>query len=137
MHGTRSSGEPVVRVQPVAVGAPAGDHRRRPRRLRSRDLADRRIISRAISPLRTAKPPSENTKTVGIERAGRAIGYLERVLILTFVLLGEYTAIGFLVTAKSILRYEATRVEGEYILIGTLASFTAAILIGVAVNLLV
>jgi len=95
------------------------------------------MISRLISPLRRDQTLTESKKAFSIEKAGHYIGYFERLLILTFVLLGEYTAIGFLVTAKSILRFEATRVEGEYILIGTLASFTVAILAGVAVNVLV
>lgn len=33
--------------------------------------------------------------------AGAMIGYLERFLILTFVLLGEYTAMGFVLALKA------------------------------------
>jgi hypothetical protein len=95
------------------------------------------MISRLIGPMRRHQTATEKKEFVSIEKAGHYIGYCERLLILTFVLLGEYTAIGFLVTAKSILRFEATRVEGEYILIGTLVSFTVAILVGVVVNILV
>lgn len=73
---------------------------------------------------------------IGLENAGTWIGRFERILILTFVLLGNYQAIGFLVAAKSIFRFgevtnPKTRKEAEYILIGTLASVTSAIIIGI------
>lgn len=71
----------------------------------------------------------------GLERAGMWIGRLERILILTFVLLDRFDAIGFLIAAKSILRFGDTsgadsRKESEYILIGTMMSFAIAIGIG-------
>jgi hypothetical protein len=67
------------------------------------------------------------------------IGRFERVLTVTFVLLDRYEAIGFLITAKSILRFGETRAPGarkeaEYILIGTMLSFTAAIFVGLGVR---
>ncbi|MCC4771645.1 DUF3307 domain-containing protein [Methanosarcina sp. DH2] len=63
--------------------------------------------------------------------AGMNIGRIERVLLLTFVLLGEYSAIGLLITAKSIFRFESKgRDDVEYILIGTLISFLSAVVIG-------
>lgn len=58
--------------------------------------------------------------------AGRYIGTLERSLILIFILIGEYTAIGFILTAKSITRYDRITKDknfGEYYLLGTLMSF--------------
>ncbi|VVB93268.1 Uncharacterised protein [uncultured archaeon] len=70
-----------------------------------------------------------------LEKAGRWIGILERFLILTFVLLQQYAAIGFLVAAKSIFRFSESRKAGEYVLIGTLLSFTIAIIVGLIVNL--
>lgn len=75
----------------------------------------------------------------GLPRAGRWIGYLERSLVLTFVLLDALSAIGFLITAKSILRFgeisdPANRKGAEYILIGTLISFLWAIGLGLAVR---
>lgn len=65
-----------------------------------------------------------------LENAGRWIGILERFLILTFVLLQQYSAIGLLVAAKSIFRFSEIRKVGEYVLIGTLLSFTVAIIVG-------
>lgn len=72
----------------------------------------------------------------GLEKAGLWIGRLERVLILTFILLNHFEAIGFLIAAKSILRFGETRApdsrkEAEYILIGTMISFVIAIILGI------
>jgi hypothetical protein len=72
----------------------------------------------------------------GLPDAGRWIGMIERVLILTFVLVNQYAGIGFLIAAKSILRFgdiknPENRKEAEYILIGTMISFIVAILTGI------
>ncbi len=78
----------------------------------------------------------------GLNDAGTWIGYLERFIILTFILIGQYSAIGFLITAKSIFRFtgkvtdERDRKHTEYILIGTLISFTLAILVGIVARAL-
>jgi len=76
-----------------------------------------------------------HAKDRSLESAGRWIGRLERFLILTFVLLKQYEAIGLLVAAKSIFRFSESRNVGEYILIGTLISFTIAIIVGLTVSL--
>ncbi|MCX9083684.1 MAG: DUF3307 domain-containing protein [Candidatus Methanoperedens sp.] len=75
---------------------------------------------------------SENIcpKDESLDTAGRWIGWLERFLILTFVLLQQFGAIGLLVAAKSIFRFNESRKVGEYVLIGTLLSFAIAILVG-------
>lgn len=87
---------------------------------------------------------------LGLPGAGQLIGRLERVLILTFVLLGRWEAIGFLLTAKSILRFpelssnaqlQATHPHAtpspltpEYVIAGTLLSMGGAVLMGVVVG---
>jgi hypothetical protein len=71
-----------------------------------------------------------------LEEAGRLIGHVERILILSFVLMNQFVAIGFLLTAKSILRFreaEAGKMS-EYVLLGTLLSFSIAIIIGLSIN---
>lgn len=79
----------------------------------------------------------ENTpeKDKGLEKAGEWIGYLERILIVTFIFINQWSAIGFLLAAKSIFRYGNLKENKEirmteYVLIGTLFSFTLAIGIG-------
>ena len=70
----------------------------------------------------------EKTITAGLKDGGKQIGRLERALIFAFILVGEPTGIGFLVTAKSILRFEEAKQQpvAEYVLIGTLWSFGLA-----------
>lgn len=72
---------------------------------------------------------------------GKMIGLLERGLIYVLVLAGLPIGIGFLVAAKSVLRFETAkegdaaenRKRSEYIIIGTLASFGWAILVSLAI----
>lgn len=71
----------------------------------------------------------------GLPNAGKWIGYLERVLILTFIFTKNVEGIGFLLAAKSVFRFgELNKSRDikitEYVLIGTFASFTIAILVG-------
>ena len=74
---------------------------------------------------------------VGLKDAGKWIGYAERILALTFVLLNQYEALGFLIAAKSLLRFQDKDTKRtEYVLIGTLFSFGIAILLGLFVKLL-
>ena len=88
-----------------------------------------------------------------LKDAGRWIGILERILILTLVYIHEFGAIGFLITAKSLLRVVdkpfvpgnepsltkpfSPRKHTEYVLIGTFLSFAIAILTGLFINRLV
>ncbi len=69
-------------------------------------------------------PDREKT---GLMKAGKYIGYFERFIITTFFLLDSLEAIAFIFTGKSILRL-SKKEESEYYLIGTLASFSWAIL---------
>lgn len=67
----------------------------------------------------------------GLPNGGRAIGQLERGLIFVMILGGLPEGIGFLIAAKSVLRFGTVREEAklsEYVIIGTLASFAWALL---------
>ena len=70
----------------------------------------------------------------GLINGGKLIGQLERALIFLFIFIGQPAGIGFLVAAKSILRFEEAknRKLAEYVLIGTLLSFSLAIAIASA-----
>lgn len=66
-----------------------------------------------------------------IKNAGALIGNLERVLTIVFVIIGQYQAVGFIIAAKSILRFKDTDIaKTEYVLAGTFLSFGIAILCG-------
>ena len=79
---------------------------------------------------------------ISLSEAGKWIGIFERILVLTFVINNHFEGIGFLIAAKSILRFndikgDAMHKETEYILIGTLMSFASSIIIGTITNLLI
>lgn len=84
-------------------------------------------------------PVSSNTQS--LPNAGQWIGYIERIMILTFVLVGSFEGVGFLLAAKSVFRFgelnKAKEIRTtEYVLIGTFSSFTIAILTGIAIKYL-
>ena len=64
--------------------------------------------------------------------AGKLIGTLERVISLALILVDQFAAVGFIIAAKSLLRFRDTATaRTEYLLIGTLLSFGIVILLGI------
>lgn len=83
---------------------------------------------------RQAQALAQHNQASGLIEAGRMIGYVERWLILSFVLTGQFIGIGFLLAAKSIFRFgdlsqAHERRLTEYMLLGTLVSFASAMAI--------
>ena len=73
----------------------------------------------------------ETLSCENIKNAGALIGNLERILTIIFVIIGRYEAIGFIIAAKSILRFKDTdTAKTEYVLAGTFLSFGIALLCG-------
>jgi uncharacterized protein DUF3307 len=87
-------------------------------------------------------PGPQSAATVGGERValppptqvGATIGILERLLIVTLLLVGADVAIGFVIAAKTIARFKLLddRDFAEYYLLGTLASVSVAIVTALA-----
>lgn len=80
-----------------------------------------------------------NTESAPLKTNASAwIGIVERILILIFILAGQFQAIGFLVAAKSVFRFSEIQKEGnpkaEYFLLGTLVSFLVAVMVGIGVK---
>lgn len=70
-----------------------------------------------------------------LPNAGKYIGIMERLFVLLFIILGRWEAIGLLITAKSVFRFNDLKASNnrkltEYILIGTFMSFGIAVLTG-------
>lgn len=91
------------------------------------------IINYIIKPFQSKIIPNGSNEKDSVS-TGRLIGYLERLIILVLFLVDLPATVGFLITAKSILRYgeiknEKDKAMIEYVLIGTLLSFTAGIII--------
>ena len=86
--------------------------------------------------------PITNTenKTLKVD-ASAWIGIIERILILIFILVGQFLAIGFLVAAKSVFRFNEIKKgenpKAEYFLLGTLVSFLVAIVVGIGMKYMV
>lgn len=94
-----------------------------------------RPLQMAVRSEVAASPKSILAEELG---TGKIIGNLERFLILTLVLLEEYTAIAFVLTAKSVARFRELdkRKFAEYYLIGTLTSTLVAIIVGLLLSIL-
>ena len=67
--------------------------------------------------------------------AGKIIGYLERTIVFFFLLYKQFTAIAFVLTAKSIARFEMEKKKAEYYLIGTLFSVASVFVISFLLGL--
>lgn len=71
-----------------------------------------------------------------LPNAGKYIGIIERLFVLAFIILDQWGAIGLLITAKSVFRFNDLKESNsrkltEYILIGTLISFGIALITGI------
>lgn len=96
-------------------------------------LALHKPANTAVSQLlKLYKPKSQDDDAAQGNKAGRLIGTMERIIIVILISLRQYSAIGLVLTAKSIARYEKISKEpafAEYYLIGTLSSVLAVITI--------
>ena len=93
------------------------------------------LILLILGACKVAITPTKNNN-VGNFHSGELIGWLERGLMLLFVIMAQYEAIGFLIAAKSILRFnEASsgNEKSEYVLTGTLLSLATALTFGLIV----
>lgn len=67
---------------------------------------------------------------------GLVIGVLERALALTLVLMNQFSALGLILAAKALARFQAMddRDFAEYVLIGTLTSLLLSLLVGLGIR---
>jgi len=73
-----------------------------------------------------------------LANAGKWIGITERLIVLAFVTLNQYSAIGLLLTAKGIIRFnekDRQEIKTEYLVIGTLLSIGIAIGAGLLIKI--
>ncbi len=87
-----------------------------------------------------SEPPTQSADGIAVPHGelarGRLIGILERALVVTLVLVGEFGALGLIVAAKAVARFRGLedRDFAEYFLIGTLASLLVAVVVGIALR---
>lgn len=80
---------------------------------------------------------SDEKEDKSLLKAGRIIGSLERILSFVLITFNQFAAVGFLIAAKSILRFRDTETaKTEYLLIGSLLSFGSAIILGIIYQVL-
>lgn len=93
-----------------------------------------RTFSIDIPKINDLDKPQEDASIheTSLPNAGKLIGIMERFLVLALILVGQFSAVGLIIAAKSILRFRST-VKNEYILVGTLLSFGIAVLIGILI----
>ena len=91
----------------------------------------------------TATPENNHTTPTDNQKgAGKMIGYLERVIVFFLLLNGQFAAIGFVLAAKSAIRFpEITKSENtsslvEFYIIGTLLSMTSVFAIAFLLGLI-
>jgi hypothetical protein len=94
------------------------------------------VIKNVIS--RWDPDPGEDSPD-SLDNAGAYIGILERLFVFTFVMSGQWNAVGFLIAAKSVFRFgdlkeSHDRKLTEYILIGTLLSVGMASIVGALIR---
>ena len=90
------------------------------------------VVENFVKSLQT---PESGVGNSGFPTGGARIGQLERILVFILFLIGQPGAIGFLVAAKSILRFgelKEDRREAEYVIIGTMWSLVCALLVTLA-----
>jgi hypothetical protein len=85
--------------------------------------------------IETPKETPDNPNELSLPNAGKLIGIVERFLALALIIMGQYEAVGLIIAAKSILRFNGTQ-KSEYVLIGTLLSFGIAAFWGILINLI-
>ena len=89
-------------------------------------IEGRAVPDPAVAPPTAVPPTHPSPAPPG--RVGEAIGIIERLLIVTFVLVGAESAIGLVIAAKTLARFKQLddRDFAEYYLLGTLASVAVA-----------
>lgn len=90
-----------------------------------------RLLTRSLS--EDVKSHSHHESNAQLQNAGLYIGWIERFLMLTAILLQSPATVGLILTAKAIARFPEFKSErfAEYFLIGTLLSIAMAIAGGV------
>jgi hypothetical protein len=96
------------------------------------------MVLRDLAPPEPApEPTGSGVANPGLGNAGLYIGWLERFLLLTAVLLESPAALGLILAAKSVFRFDDIRqgrASTEYFLIGTLVSVSQAVAGGLAIR---
>jgi len=92
------------------------------------------VVNRTISGV--MKEPLSSRVSKKTRDTGFIVGKCENILIMTFMLLGAYTALALIFAAKAIVRREDMTTNSLYFLAGTMINVTYSVVIGVAVKIM-
>lgn len=84
-----------------------------------------------------SKEPLNQKISKEVLDTGFVVGKCENLLILTFMLLGAYTALALIFAAKTIVRSEDMRKNSLYFLSGTMINVTYSVIIGLIIKALI
>lgn len=95
------------------------------------------VIKNIFDSLSIITPTTSTTQDENkdLPNAGKVIGIMERFLVLSLILVGQYSAVGLIIAAKSILRFRDNK-KNEYVLVGTMLSFGIATILGILISLI-
>lgn len=82
-----------------------------------------------------SKEPLGNKIAKEVLDTGFIVGKCENLLILTFMLLGAYTALALIFAAKTIVRGEDMRNNSLFFLSGTMINVTYSVIIGLIIKI--
>lgn len=88
------------------------------------------ILSECFAYIYSRKKVIESNNIRSTLNVGRWIGKAENVILLTLMLLKAYTALGLVLAAKGLIRWEGLRKEPYFIILGTVVNFACSVAIG-------
>jgi len=94
-----------------------------------------RVLNFILS--RISSKPLSQTVSKEVLDTGFIVGKCENLLILTFMFLGQYTALALVFAAKTIARREDMSRNSLFFLAGTMINVTYSIMIGLVLLLLI
>lgn len=104
------------------------------------DSTEPRVLIRANSVLVShggSAPEAPRPRTAKqVEGTGRLIGKCENVIIVTLVLLSQFSALGLIFAAKGIVRQKDIIRDADYYLGGTLVNFAWSLIVGLVARTL-
>ena len=94
------------------------------------------LIQKFLAEYKPIGAGTDMNAIIATKNAGIMIGTIERIIMIILIAIGQYSALGLVLTAKSITRYNKIVNEkdfAEYYLLGTLLSFLCVLLASVLI----
>lgn len=96
------------------------------------------LVAKFLSQYKPFTESQDVTSIIETKNAGKVIGTIERLIMIILIAINQYSALGLVLTAKSITRYEKISKEkgfAEYYLLGTLMSLLCVLVMSFLLKL--